>query len=366
MTTQNEQRAEQLAADIEQTIGELDQIESRYGSDRSTMPAGQAERAERLTRHLKLAKDEMDLLSSRAERMERLRAAASDVRNREGGFGGSNGFDETRTKNPWVNLDQDAMRSESLAGFATRAHDAIEYTAGLPQAFRNRLAEMVDREGGTAGAAVVTLSSPHYRTAFEKILRSPERALWTMTPAERDAVAAEEAMRAGLDTTTGTGGYLIPLSLAPDVVIANAGAANPFRALCDVRQTATSPYRAPVTTGITASWKAEGAAFPDATPTFTKVDVNLYAESAYAFASYEILDDSAVANDLPALFRDARDRLEATGFSVGTGTAQPTGVVTSVGAVTASRVSPTTGGSFSSASILDVHKVWNNLPPRAR
>ena len=101
------------------------------------------------------------------------------------------------------------------------------------------LAEAIDsNDGGTAAAFVVARSHPAYRSAFEKVLRNPERAVFTFTDEEAAAFRAVEATRALLTTNTGTGGYTIPLALDPNLAaLVNNGIANPFRAVSDVQQT---------------------------------------------------------------------------------------------------------------------------------
>jgi HK97 family phage major capsid protein len=74
-------------------------------------------------------------------------------------------------------------------------------------------------------------------------------------------------------------------------------------------------------------------------------------------------DVSNLADDVSRLFSDARANLEASLFCTGTGSSQPTGVMTAVSAVTASRVSPATGGTLASGDIFTVNQ---SLPPRFR
>jgi hypothetical protein len=73
-------------------------------------------------------------------------------------------------------------------------------------------------------------------------------------------------------------------------------------------------------------------------------------------------DIDALAQDVAELFADAKLNYEATQFITGSGSA-PHGIVADVGAVTASRVSPATGGTFAAADMFTVHRA---LPPRFR
>jgi len=364
MTTKNTNTEAELLERAAGMIAQLDQLEDRWGSDRAKWPAGQRERADRLAVGAKRLSDEIELVSKQAERYELIRTAAADPANRESGFGG--GYDATPSRTtPWSSLDPELMRSESAAGWSARAHDAIGLTRGLVDSGRSGLADMVDAEGQVAAQFVVAASSPAYRSAFAKIVRNPERGMWLLDDSERAAVAALEHIRASLATTTATGGWTIPLALQPGVTIANTGAANPFRQIATVNPTISSPARMLKSTGVTAEWKSENAAAADASPTFSKVDVNLFSASAYVSASFELMQDSAVLADvLPKLLADATNRLEASAFATGDGTSAPAGIVTRVAAVTASRVSTTTASTFNTAA--DIYKVWDALPPRAR
>lgn len=273
--------------------------------------------------------------------------------------GGPSGSD------PWDDMN---VRRESRDGLRNRAHRVIDQADTLSDKARESLTEAVNGHGGDIAAAFVTArSNPHYRSGFLKVLLNPERGLLTLDPAEMHAFQQVEQVRASMSTSTASAGYLLPLSLDPNVVVANNGAANPARQLATVRQTASSPHRAVTSPGITAEWLAENAVFADASPTFEAVDIPLFKLAAFVVASFEILQDSAadIATILPELLGDARDRLESAAFATGNGTTAPKGVVTAL-AADSQFVTCTTRGSFTSASAGDVMALLNALPPRAR
>jgi hypothetical protein len=95
---------------------------------------------------------------------------------------------------------------------------------------------------------VLALSSPHYETAFRAILRNPEAfrggtgvLMWS--DEERQAYTDVMACRAALIENTGTGGaYLLPLYLDPQIMLTNAGAANPWRRVCRNVTTTSSTW----------------------------------------------------------------------------------------------------------------------------
>ena len=81
-------------------------------------------------------------------------------------------------------------------------------------------------------------------------------------------------------------------------------------------------------------------------------------------ASYEAFEDiENLAADVVELLMDAKDQIETTKFTNGSGTNEPMGIYTAVAAVTASRVSAGTGGAF---SVGDPYLLDTALPPRHR
>lgn len=265
----------------------------------------------------------------------------------------------------WHGID---ITRESPATLQARAVDVIERADELSSQGREALGTAVEsREGATAAAFVLARANPDYLAAFGKVLMNPERGLFTLKPAEMDSVRQVEAARAAMSTSTASAGWLLPLSLDPNVLLANDGTANPIRSLATVRQVASSPHRAVKSAGVTAEWLDEAEVFADASPTFGHTDIALHKMGAFVFGSYEIIADSAadLQQVLPVLLADARDRLEADAFSIGSGSGAPTGIVTAL-AADSKFVTATTRGSFTSASAADTLALLNALPPRAR
>ncbi len=260
------------------------------------------------------------------------------------------------------------IRRESPAALQSRALTVIDRADDLSTQGREALGHAVEsREGGVAAGFVLARSNPDYLKAFGKVLANPERGMFTLTPAEMNAVQQVETARAAMSTSTASAGWLLPLSLDPNVMLANDGTANPIRANATVRQVASSPHRAVKSAGVTAEWLAESAVFADASPTFGHTDLELHKMGAFVFGSYEVIADSAadLQDVLPTLLADARDRLEADGFAVGSGSGAPRGIVTAL-AADSKFVTATTRGSFTSGSSADTLALLNALPPRAR
>lgn len=251
-------------------------------------------------------------------------------------------------------------RGLPAAEMTARAVTAIEDTniRGFSDERKARAVELAEEDPSIA-RHILLAGSPAYMRAFSKVLRNPEMGLALLDGEER------EAMRAALSNTSANGGFSLPVWIDPTIILTNDGTANPFRQISTVFTGTTDKWNGLTSAGVTASWLAEGTEATDASPTVAQPSITAFKAAAYVFSSYEQESDGQLVSQLPLLFRDAKDRLESTAFATGNGTTAPEGVATGVGAVTASRVSPTTGGTFTSASIADVFKVANALTPRS-
>jgi HK97 family phage major capsid protein len=301
---------------------------------------------------------------ARAERAEQARAGLRDGSVRlEAGT--SFGAQVMTRRDPFEALDDVALRSSATPELVSRARTAIEQVRGNTDNGRSLLTRLVeDHDPVKARAAAeyaIATGSPHYRSAFDKWLRHPQTAHQVWTREEADAWRAAQLSRAALSTSNA--GALLPQQLDPTVILTSNGSSNPYRQVARVEQGFTNQWEGATSAGITAEWVGEGSEFSDNTPSIASKTVTAHKAGAYAFASYEVLGDSNFAEQLPRLMMDAKDNLEADAFAVGSGSGAPTGIVTAVAAVTASRVDPQTGGAF---GIADVYSTIEAVPPRHR
>jgi HK97 family phage major capsid protein len=171
-----------------------------------------------------------------------------------------------------------------------------------------------------------------------------------------------EALRAAMSLTDANGGYLVPFTLDPTIILTNAGAANPFRQISTIKTIATDTWNGVTSAGVSAEWTAEGVEAADASPTLGQPTITPKKADAWVFGSYEVLADSGFAAELGRLLADAKDRLEAAAFATAnTGATIPRGVVAGVAAVTASIVTAATTNAF---VVGDVYNVSDALRAR--
>jgi len=93
----------------------------------------------------------------------------------------------------------------------------------------------------------------------------------------------------------------------------------------------------------------------------TQSSISPVKADAHIAASWELLQDTSLSDQLARLLGDARDILEGTAFAVGTGSTQPRCIVAALDLVTSSRTSATTSEIIGA---VDVFNVSSNLPAR--
>ena len=363
--------------------------------ERSKQLAGYTHRSDPQDREFATATAEvmfLDELLADAKRAEldAIRRAAADPRNRESGDGGGaygapalisgrgsrleSAAEVTRRANPWADGDT------SGAGYVARAHTALE-TLGerlghdgaelLAQAISERLTlpgitvKRSKDETAEAAALILALSNPFYESAMRSVFRNPQmfaagmgHMIWSDD--ERQAmhdVMANMLVRSAFAESAGNlGAYALPLQLDPSIILTNTGVAGPHRQLARTVIGTSNVWEGVSSAGVTSAWVAEGGVAGDNTPTLAQIAITPYKQASWAFGSFEVMDDTELAAQMPTLFADGKSRLELTAFTVGTGSAQPYGVVTRAASDAATGVLANT----------HVYGLHGNLPPRFR
>ena len=296
-----------------------------------------------------------DAAQARAEKVAAVRAAALEPANVERGFHAPQVMKRT---DPFADLEGVARAQFESDDLKSRAVTALEQTAaGIKDEYVQEAVRKVESIPGAARHVLLT-SSPAYRSAFRK---------WGASGGNPAAWDAEEAaaVRAALAVSTGsTGLFAIPTLLDPTLIFTGAIVTNPIRQLARV-VTGTAPTWNGVSAGATqAYWTAEATAMTEGSPTLANPSVPAHKSTAYLVGSFEVWEDSSLQADLAPAIAEAFDNLEAEAFVVGSGSGQPTGIVTAVSGTAGSLVTATTRGAFTSASSADVFAVANAVSPR--
>lgn len=303
-------------------------------------------------------------LQERADKIAALRESF-----RAGGWGTEDGSDSTNIADmsgsagphlrqridPFADLDgvrnglvaPSAVRSRALAAVDQFAKRADVY--GLSTDAANEVTNKLEKNGPKFGTAfarqMLTTGSPEYLAAFEQYINDP----------------GGYASRAALSLTAANGGYLVPFTLDPTIILTNNGVANPYRDNATIKTTTTNDWNGVTSAGVSAEWTGEGVEAADASPTLGNLKVTPQKADAYLFGSYEVLSDSDFASQLPMLLADAKDRLEEAAFALGSGTLQPWGVITRGTTLAAAAGTAATGPTAAS-----VYSLMAALPARWR
>jgi HK97 family phage major capsid protein len=203
-----------------------------------------------------------------------------------------------------------------------------------------------------------------YRTAFHKLLRNPAMGQYEWDDAERAAFARAQSFQRAMNLTDGAGGYMVPFSLDPAIILTNGGTSNTsLRSAFTVKTVATDVWNGVTSAGATAEWKAEAAEVADASPTLGQASIPVHKGDAFIPFSFEVgADVPGFAAEMATLLTDAKERLEAAAFITGTGTGQPRGLVTAAVAA-AKTVASATADAY---AIGDVYALKRALPARWR
>ncbi|MEU2075425.1 phage major capsid protein [Streptomyces sp. NPDC013489] len=268
--------------------------------------------------------------------------------------------EECRFRNPW-DLSEVRTFGQSKGQVAremrARALSAVSKMGGANDRVRAAATDIIEKwddgDGRIARMCLAT-SSPEYLRAWSKVAAGKGHMI---SPEE------QRALERAMSLTDSAGGYLVPFQLDPTVIITANGSRNQIRQVA--RQVvATGDVWNGVSSGaVSWSWDAEGAQVSDDSTTFAQPTVQVHKAAGFVPISIEALEDEAnVTQEVARLLAFGRDTLEAAAFTTGSGSGQPTGIVTAL-AGGSSEVAPTTAETFAAA---DIYKLDNALPARYR
>lgn len=253
---------------------------------------------------------------------------------------------DLNTIDPW---DADGLRSRALTG--------LEKIRNLDDAKRHAAAATLVRATDPKGEIpfrVLVTGTDAYRSAFAKTIAGRS---WDLNAEERQILTRAASL------TGNAGGFAVPFTLDPTMILTNDGSANPFRQVCRVVQITTDEWNGVSSAGVTASWDGEAGEVSDDAPTLAQPAIPVHKAQAFVPFSIEIgMDWPNMEAQVFPMFVDAKDRLEVVAFTTGDGSSKPTGIVTELDG-TSSELTETTSETF---TLADVYKTLNNLAPRYR
>ena len=256
--------------------------------------------------------------------------------------------------------DGDALSHARAALDATQTRAAKVPEQGVAKVV-DVIANGTGAEPGRIARWAIAASNPAYETAFAKMLIDPTRGHLEWSTDERNAYTAVAELSRTMSLTVGAGGYMVPFTLDPSIMLTNDGSSNPLRRLATVKLTKTNSWNGITSAGATAEWKSEESEVADGSPTIAQPSIPTFFGDAFVPYSFEFSTDADDAlNELSKVLVDAADNLMAVGYTTGNGTTAPQGIVT--GLVGTSSEINTSGSETHSAT--DPFVLQNALPAR--
>ena len=236
----------------------------------------------------------------------------------------------------------------------SRALTAVE-RLGADDDVAEALTRALEHGQGQVPEVVLATTSPGYRKAFNSYLRSGQ-----MNEGDEAVRFAEPLRRAMAAGTANAGGYLIPTDIEPSVTLSSDGTSAPVYGLGRRVQTTSTTYRVVTAPHAAWSWDGENAEVSDDTPTFANTDIALEFAQGFvpmSIASAQATDAMGIAGEV---LRGGYMDLIGAATTTGTGSSQPTGIVT---ALTASATGSAATDTF---AVGDVYTIHEAIAPRHR
>jgi HK97 family phage major capsid protein len=291
-------------------------------------------------------------------RTERLRQLALEQNPANTGAGATFGQSRDRPSVP------DPRTAGQVRSRALAANERADF---LPEASRSHMERMIredDDPDERLARFVVESSSRDYFRAFAAWMRDPVSGGHEWTDAERQAVQRVRLLERSMTLGTGTaGGFLVPYELDPNIIIASTGYVDPMRQVSRVVTTAYNEKRFVTSTGVSTAWYAEEAEVADNSPALLQPTVVCKKAMSFVPVSFELYEDSSIAQQIAALFADAKAAEEARVFTTGNGTTEPKGIITALVGAGGSTVIATGTNALANG---DIYANQAALPPRWR
>lgn len=291
----------------------------------STASGGTTERIKNLTAGIARVDSE---LADAESRLARVRELAQDPAHREE-IAESHSHERNHRMKRTDNSPGHELREK-----AQRAIDSAYERGQLPEEAGYKLTALVERDRFALDSAyIAAVSDPAYERAFAKKVSGVGGAEAVLEADEAEAMLAvgrAMATRAMAVGEGSTGGFGIPLSLDPTILLENDGAINPIRELATVSTIATTTWAGVSSAGVEAEFAAEAAEAKDGSPELGQPEIT--PEKAQIWVPFSIeagMDWPGLANELRRLFADAKAVKEAEVFATGKGEENiPQGLIT--------------------------------------
>jgi HK97 family phage major capsid protein len=216
----------------------------------------------------------------------------------------------------------------------------------------NLLRDVHEDQPGELARRIVAIGSPQYFRAFGK---------WVT----QQPLFAEEQRALATYTNSGAdGGYAVPITLDPTLILTDDGVANDIRSIARVESITGQEWKGVTSDAVTVSRVAENTAVTEDAPTLAQPRVVPTSVKGLIKFSIEVGQDwNSLQSEMGRLLADAKAVEESTSFitATGNGITAPQGVV---GGLTGPyRITSAAADTF---ALADLFALTGALPPRFR
>jgi HK97 family phage major capsid protein len=182
-----------------------------------------------------------------------------------------------------------------------------------------------------------------------------ERAFWKHLASQPLTSDEARAMAIG---TGAAGGFLLPFTLDPTIILTSNGQVNPLRAIGRVESVTQNEWRGVTGSEGTASYVAEAAEAADNSTALAQPVVQAKRAQYFVPFSIELDQDwNQLRTEVGRLVQNAKDNLEATKYLSGTGVVEPQGLHNGATAIV-------TSSATANITLADVYATSDATPPR--
>ncbi len=244
---------------------------------------------------------------------------------------------------------------------ALRMIDDKEATANLAPNQLDALDKIVRAENRTEMTRrIIVTENPAYKSAFHKLTTDPN-GVARLDAAEQEALRAynqyEQNIARTQDEATTHGGFALPVFIDPSVILTDQELENPFLQISSVVDVNTNTWKGVSAAGVAWSFDAEYAEVSDDSITLAQPSVSVNMARGFIPFSIEVGQDwPGFQAEMAGLLANGYDDLLLSAFSTGSGTNQPTGILTTLVLQTTTETTVGTDGAFSDPDLYKVHK----------
>lgn len=324
--------------------------------------------AERDTRNAERDKLEAEqrALQARRDAVKRFAAKETNRVPGDGATGAPQSPEFMQRVDPFDAPDVRSLMPREARDRALKVLDMRDLTGHLEDRQKAHLDRLLRKrtpncDGSLIAKRLLLTETEHYRTGFVKMVTETPPVL---DPEETRALRAFNEFRAMAIGTDSAGGFGVPVLIDPSIILTAQESPNDILSLARIEVITNDEWKGVTSAGSSWSYDAEAAEVSDDSPTLAQPTVPVHKAQGFIPYSIEVgMDYPDFAGEMSTLLSEGFSELVAQKLTTGSGSGEPTGIVTALDANTNVEVLPQTDGAFGA---VDVYRLWAALPIKYR